>query len=58
MKYEDFKKLPASMKWFHVWTALDNHLSQIKEIKWWTRGVGIAIAGGLVGSFIKFVIWK
>ena len=58
MKYEDFKKLKASEKWFHVWTALDNHLGQIKEIKWWARGMGIATATVLVGSFVKFVIMK
>ena len=58
MKYEDFKKLPASMKWFHVWTALDNHLGQIKEIKWIIRGIGLTMVGGLIGAFWRFVIMK
>jgi hypothetical protein len=56
MKYEDFKNLKASEKWFHVWTALDNHLSQIKEIKWIIRGIGMTIATGIIVSFVRFVM--
>ena len=58
MNYENFKKLKPSEKWFHVWMALDNHLGQIKEIKWIIRGIGVSVGAGIIGSFIRFVIMK
>ena len=45
MNYENFKNLKATEKWFYVWTALENHLSQIKEVKWILRAILVAVIG-------------
>ena len=58
MKYDEFKNLKPSEKWFYVWTALDNHLHAIKEIKWIIRGIGMTIAASIITAFVRFVIMK
>ena len=54
MNYDNFKKLKPSEKWFYVWTALDNHLHSIKEIKWIMR----IITGGIVVYIVKHLLSK
>ena len=47
---EDFQKLPDKCTFMFV--TLNNHISSLKEMKWWIRGIGVAAAGILVKSLI------
>ena len=41
---QDFMKLPQNQKCLFMFTTLTNHISALKEIKWWIRGIGATIA--------------
>ena len=47
---EDFQNMDDKCTFMFV--TLNNHISSLKEMKWWIRGIGVAAAGILVKSLI------
>jgi len=44
ISYKDFSDMEDDNKWQYVWNVLTNHFHQIREMKWWLRGVGLSLA--------------
>jgi len=45
---EEFKNLEQADKCTWMYMTLMNHLGDLKEIKWWIRGLGIAVVVAII----------